>query len=495
MSHYIPPKITPDQQIEAIQNGISKTHTPKKIIIVGAGMAGLVAGSLLMEAGHHISIIEANHRVGGRIYTIRSPFSRGLYLDAGAMRIPDIHHLTLEYIKKFKLPVNEFINRTSMDIIYVNGRKVRLHEYERNPAILNFPVSMNEKGKSSEELLLLAVQPIIDFINLNPKKHWYYVQKEFNKYSLGSFLNHYHYKYGTTFSSGAVDMIGVLLDLEAFMGMSFLEALRELIIFQATKKYYEITGGNDLLPCAFLPQLKDQIFFNQRVEKIVQDRNGVTIYAQDQNTFKHTAFSGDLAIVTIPFSLLRFVKIEPYHSFSYYKHKAIRELNYMASTKIGLQFKSRFWEKAGLYGGKTITDLPIRFSYYPSNGIGSPGPAVVLASYTWADEALTWEGYSNDERMKYALKNMEEILGNQVYHQFQTGISYSWTENPYSCGAFTFFESEQETELFPYMLKPEGRVHFAGEHTASNHGWVQGAIESGIRVAMEVNHLLPANKK
>ncbi|MCI4171088.1 FAD-dependent oxidoreductase, partial [Bacillus spizizenii] len=77
------------------------------------------------------------------------------------------------------------------------------------------------------------------------------------------------------------------------------------------------------------------------------------------------------AIVTIPFSTLRFVKVEPNHSFSYYKRRAIRELNYMSATKIGKEFKSRFWEKAGQLGGKSINDLPIRCSYYPSTGIGS----------------------------------------------------------------------------------------------------------------------------
>jgi monoamine oxidase len=91
--------LTPYQMISIIRNRLKKTNFPKKIIIVGAGMAGLVAASLLKEAGHRIIILEATDRVGGRVYTIRSPFSHGLYFNAGAMRIPHIHYLTLEYIK------------------------------------------------------------------------------------------------------------------------------------------------------------------------------------------------------------------------------------------------------------------------------------------------------------------------------------------------------------------------------------------------------------
>ncbi|MDA6082815.1 FAD-dependent oxidoreductase, partial [Escherichia coli] len=88
-------------------------------------------------------------------------------------------------------------------------------------------------------------------------------------------------------------------------------------------------------------------------------------------TNEHSTITGDLAIITIPFSVMRFVNIEPFHSFSYFKRRAIRELNYMAATKIAIEFKSRFWEIAGQPGGKTITDQPIRFTYLPSHGIGT----------------------------------------------------------------------------------------------------------------------------
>lgn len=109
-----------DETLKIINKGLKKTTSPKQIIVVGAGMAGLVSASLLKAAGHEVKIFEANNRVGGRIETVRME-DTGLYLDVGAMRIPYSHTLTMAYIRKFGLQVGPFINRNETDIIYVNG--------------------------------------------------------------------------------------------------------------------------------------------------------------------------------------------------------------------------------------------------------------------------------------------------------------------------------------------------------------------------------------
>ena len=474
--------------VEIIRNGLRKSRAPKNVIIIGAGLAGLVSGSLLKDAGHNVTIIEANNRVGGRVYTLRAPFTDGLYLDAGAMRIPESHYLVLEYIQKFGLPVQPFINETPEDIIYVNGIRTWLKSYQQQPDILKYPAAPHERGKTAQELLNMAIQPIFDFINQDPGRNWPLVEREFDKYSMYTFLKYYPHSFGTAFSEGAIEMIGVLLGTEGYMEQSFLDIMRFLMPLRA-RRFYEIAGGNDLLPRAFFPKLQEDILFQQRVTKIVQHENGVTIHSSHERTLNPYSITGDIVIAAIPFTVMKFIEVEPHNSFSHNKWKAIRELHYVIDTKIGIEFKSRFWERAGQSGGRTITDLPIRFTYYPSHGIGTPGPAVILASYTLGDDVMPWDGLPNEERIRFVLKNLAVIHGDQVYREFVRGTSFSWAQNPYSCGEWAMFKPGQQMELHPYIAVPEGRVHFAGEHTTLSHGWMQGAIESGIRVAVEVNDL------
>ena len=111
-----------------------------------------------------------------------------------------------------------------------------------------------------------------------------------------------------------------------------------------------------------------------------------------------------------------------------------------------------------------------------------------MASYTWGDDALLWDSLSTNDRLKYTMKNLATLYDESIYNVFVTGTSFSWIRNPFSGGAFTMYKPNQIKELSPYVYTPEGRVHFAGEHASSLHGWVQGAIESGIRVASEVNY-------
>jgi monoamine oxidase len=95
----------------------------RKVLILGAGMAGLVAGHELSKLGHDVNILEARTRPGGRVHTLREPFSDGLYAEAGAARIPDNHDLTLKYVKEFSLPLEPFYPKRLSAVRFDRGSR------------------------------------------------------------------------------------------------------------------------------------------------------------------------------------------------------------------------------------------------------------------------------------------------------------------------------------------------------------------------------------
>ncbi len=475
----------PHDMLSIIREGLDKAPIPKRVIIIGGGMAGLTAASLLKNAGHQVVIVEGNNRIGGRIYTVREPFQPGNYLDMGAMRIPDNHKLVMEYIKKFQLPVHVFNNSSPEDLIFTNNVLTTRKEYEANPDILNFPVEEDEKGKTALELLLEAVQPFLYLYEQSTPEEREQLEEEYGKYSIGNFLQ--YNPLGKPLSVTAIRYIGVMLGLEGFPNFSFVDILTDIIypIFSETVNFLEIDGGNDHLPKAFLPQLYPNIYLNQKVERIYQKQKGVRVQTRNPQTGEVSNFYGDYAIVTVPFSVFQFVDVIPYDSISFKKWQIIRELINVAAMKIGIEFKSRFWEKN--HAGNAVSDRTTRFSYVPSHGIGTQGPAVMLASYGWGDDALLWSSTPPEVMTREVLSDLAKVYGTIVYKEYLQTVSFNWSLNPFSAGCFTLFSPGQGKEFFDIIKRPEGRLHFAGEHTSSFHGWIEGAIESGIRAAYEVN--------
>ncbi|HET7615349.1 MAG TPA: FAD-dependent oxidoreductase, partial [Bacillales bacterium] len=397
------PRLSSAQSLSIIENGLPKTTKAKDVVVLGAGMSGLVTASLLKEAGHRVTVIEARDRVGGRVYTMRPYSSDDIYLDMGAMRIPEFHHRVLTYVKKFGLPINPFLNDAPTDLIYVNGIKSGIENYKENPDILNYPVKPNEKGRTAKELLRAALMPILEVLKYSNNDMDWLIQ-HYGHMSMEDMLD--LNPFGVSLSKGAIDMIKVLLDIEGFSELSFVDLYFEglSIIFMLPNVFYEITGGNDHLPKAFLPQLSENLHLNERVTRVEQlPSNKLAVHTKNTKTTQNSSVSADVAVVTLPFSVLSVVELEPMDLFSYKKRKAIREVHDCPAVKIGIYFKTRFWEKNGRRGGKIITDLPIRFAYYPSHGFGNDEGGVILASYTWEDDATPWSSFSNEQRVRQAL--------------------------------------------------------------------------------------------
>lgn len=464
--------------IDVVNQGITQKFghgNPKKVVIIGAGLAGLSAAYELLQAGHDTLILEAQQRVGGRIYTMREPFARGLYGEAGAMRIPRSHKLTFAYLEKFCLQTSDFMMGNPQAHVYVGGVRRRLAEVQENPQLLGFDTFEKEMGKISGLYWEETIRPLVEKIEKEGEAGWEQINREYDQYSVREFLEL------NGWSEGMIEMFGLLNNQEAMMNSSFLELFRE-----DGGNYYtdmcQIVGGADNLPHAFLPALGPCIRYGAKMIAIDQTPEEVIIHYQTHaGRMKAT---GDYAIITVPFPVLRHVEV--LKPFSRPKQRAIRQLHYDASAKIFFQTRRRFWETdEGIFGGGTVTDLPIRNLYYTDYG-KETGRGILLASYTWSEDAQRWGSLSPRDRIVQALENVA-VIHPQIMEEFEAGASHMWHDDEFAGGAFALFDPGQQTLLHDDIIKPEGRIHFAGEHASLYHAWIQGAFESGLRAAIAIH--------
>ena len=243
----------------------------------------------------------------------------------------------------------------------------------------------------------------------------------------------------------------------------------------------------DQLPNAFFAELSAEVRLGAEAFAIDQDPDSVTVhYRTEAGRFTER---GDYAVCTLPFSVLRSVEIIT--PFSHGKQRAIRQLNYHASTKILFQVRERIWEtEDGILGGATVTDLPIRRMNYPTPD-PTTGRGILLASYTWGQDALQWGAMDDETRQEEALDDVSRIHP-RIREVYEVGASYAWYGDRWARGAFAMFAPEQQTQLQADIVSPEGRIHFAGEHCSLYHAWIQGALESGIRAARQIHEAPPA---
>lgn len=397
------------------------------------------------------------------------------------MRIPRAHDLTLAYCRQFGLAMRPFVMGNPAGLVHVGGQRMTMAEAQAHPERLPFMLAETERGHTADELWEATIADLRALVEADPVSGWARIVEDHDHDSLADFLRR------RGWSSGAIEYYAVMNFVEADLHNAVIEILRE-DLGKAYVDMLEIEGGMDLLPNAFFAELQDRVRLGAEVFAIEQDADGVTVhYKTEADRFTLRA---DHAIVTVPFPVLRTIEITP--DLSPGKRRAIRQLNYHASTKVLFQVRERVWEADdGITGGATVTDLPVRRLNYPT-----PDPAttrgILLASYTWGQDALQWGAMDEETRLEEALDDVERIHP-RIRDVYEGGATHAWYGDRWARGAFALFTPEQQSDLHADILAPEGRIRFAGEHCSLHHAWIQGALESGIRAAREIHEAQAAS--
>jgi monoamine oxidase len=452
----------------------SGSHPPR-VIIAGAGLAGLCAAYELTQNNHDAMVLEARDKPGGRVQTLREGLTDGLYAEAGAMFFPSGHPLTMQYANLLKLPLVPF-DIFNTNIIYAAfGKRTRVSI----PGIQTVPARwLPELRPDERELSIGGLRNKYADGQLNvlgdPTEPGWPPEslKVIDAQSMGQYMR----------ARGASEAAVRLLSIgyynlwgEGVDSISSLFLLRDDYLEKQHLVSMVLPGGNDQFPKAFANLLPGKIQYNSPIVRIEHGDHGVRVFFEQNGIVN--SIDGDYLICTIPFSVLRSIPILP--AMPPDKQEMIDTLLYTSVSRIYLQVSQPFWQLEDL-SGWAITDLPM-MTVTPI--FNTPGTQAVIHCYITGENARRVNLMTEAERAEFALDQLEIIY--PTIRQYYTGhaISKCWDLDPWSCGDYVWFRPGQMTKYMPVIMRPEGRIYFAGEHASPWPAWMQGALYSGQRCA------------
>lgn len=448
---------------------------PKKVIVVGAGLAGLSAAWELVQLGHDVTLLEARTRPGGRVHTLRSPFADGLYAEAGAISYSESSRHMVRYVKTFGL-TGLPLGPRGAPVYHFRGKRIVVKQGEKP----RWPheLAAGEQGLTVIQLIqkyFTVAEKLGDVGNPAWRPDAF---QDWDKVTLAAWLK----EQGA--SAAAIELLGN--GVWWGHGWSEVSALHRLVsdvgLFLMSERVSTIEGGTDLLAQAFAKALRERIWYGAPVREIERTADGVRVACEQRGTGH--ALNADRVICAAPAPAVRKIRFTP--ELPAAKRRILDGLEMSPVTRVYLQTRRRVWADRGEAGGAS-TDLPIGLvAEHPFVRGKEAGPRAVLECHMKGAEALAAGKLDEEGRLALALREMEKVHPG-FREQFEGGASYAWHLDPWAGGGYPAWKPGQMTAWLPELAKPEARLHFAGEHTSWLSRTMEGALESGNRAAREVH--------
>ena len=460
-----------------------------KVIILGAGLAGMTAAYELSKSGYEVQVLEARGYAGGRCQTARKgfqhtdlnenaqtcDFDEGLYINHGPWRIPYHHRSTLHYTKLFGVLLESFVNDNDAAYVYFEKGKGPL----AGKPIRKGEIAADARGYAAELIAKAASKGDLDAA-LSPADREIFIAYMINEGRLSPKDLAYTGTEGRGFSvhPGAGVDPGPGKELPPFAFKDVLDSkawrvLSSVAGYEQQRTMLQPIGGMDQIAKGFEKRVGRMIRYSCVVEKIKQSGKGVKVSYRDAFGELDT-IEADYCICTIPLSVLRGIDLDASKPFK----AAMANVAYAPVNKIGLQMKTRFWEENHhIYGGHIYNDMPgIGTITLPSTGWQSQ-KGVLLGYYAFGGEAARISAKSPADRAAFAVAAGQKVFP-EYAENFETAFSFSWHLAEFNLGGWAEWSEDGRKNAYPVLCEPDGRLYLAGEHLSYLGGWQAGAIES-----------------
>jgi monoamine oxidase len=447
-----------------------------RVVVVGAGLAGLSCAYQLKQAGVRAEVYEASDRVGGRCWTRRGDFAQGQIAEHGGELIDQGHTAIRQLAQSLGLDLDNLlageVNGTE-PLYYFDGAPYTFEEATRDlkgiwqqlhkdVSAASYPTQYNLYTQRGWELDHMS---ITDYINA-------YVPGGMSS-KLGQLLDvAYNIEYG---AESTVQSSLNMLYLLAYSGQG------QLRIFGPSNEKYHVRGGNDQITTRLADILGNQIHRNMPMSSIRRNSDG-TYRIGFSNGSTVTA---DRVVLALPFSILRTLDYGR-AGFSSLKRTAIEQLGMGTNSKLHVQFTDRYWTTLG-NNGETYADTGYQNTWEVTRA--QPGSAGILVDYTGGNIGASFGPENGDAAFRAGqfLSQIEPVLPGLSSHWNGLATIDFWTAYPWTKGSYSYWKVGQYTQFGGIEGVQEGAVHFCGEHTSVDfQGYLNGGVETGLRAAAEV---------
>ena len=456
----------------------------RSVVILGAGIAGLVSAYELRRAGYHVTVLEARNRVGGRAWTVRggdtivqtgrpdqqATFDAGLYFNAGAARIPSTHRVILGYARQFGVKMETFVN-VNRNAGWDFGGKV---QPERR--------MVNDMRGHLGELLAKAID--LHALDQHVSKDELAQVRRFLAPYAGVGADGKYTPDGSSGYSvegGGYNQAPVPLpplsskELAPSPAVVLPYLFEHIWDMQATM--LQPVGGMDRIAYAIYEQVKPVVRLETPVTAIRRVGSRVRIEHEPGREMTEA----DYCICTLPLPVLERIPSD----FSPAKKAAMKGVFYLPSVKLAFE-APRFWEQEDfIFGGLGWTDRANENVIYPSNEFGAAKGVLVgayCAGWTNNDNPQKFAAMSHEERIRVTRASIEALHPGKS-SLLSKPATVAWGLTPWSEGVGAIWgngpgDGSDRGAKYAELLKPEGPIVFAGEHLSYQGTWQEGAAMS-----------------